>query len=245
MPQLFINNWASTLSSGIDTTVTTINVGAVPASDLTSATTTNYYYLTIDDDTNIEIVKVIAANGSTGDLTVVRGQDGTTGTAFSAGSVTEIRVTADGLADLQNMPDTHVDNEVLRGNLANSKKLQTSGVTIDDDGNLAGHGASINAQTGTTYTLAASDNGKVVTLNNAAAITLTLPQQSTTTLAGGFQCAIVQRGVGQVTVAKEGTDVIESKDSNLKLAGQYSSATVVLLDTTTQNTWGLYGDLTA
>jgi hypothetical protein len=35
--------------------------------------------------------------------------------------------------------------------------------------------ASVNAQTGTTYTLQASDNGKVVTFDNAAAITLTVP----------------------------------------------------------------------
>ena len=36
-------------------------------------------------------------------------------------------------------------------------------------------GQAINTQTGTAYTLAASDAGKLVTLTNAAAITLTVP----------------------------------------------------------------------
>ena len=53
MPQLFINNWAATLTAGITDVTTTINVGATAAADLTAATTTNYYMLTIDDDTNI------------------------------------------------------------------------------------------------------------------------------------------------------------------------------------------------
>ena len=64
--------------------------------------------------------------------------------------------------------------------------------------NLSGHGAKINAQTGTTYTLTASDNGKVVTLDNAAAITLTLPETSTETIAQGFQCVLIAKGAGQV-----------------------------------------------
>ena len=33
----------------------------------------------------------------------------------------------------------------------------------------------VNAQTGTTYTLVADDNGKLVTLSNAAAIAVTIP----------------------------------------------------------------------
>ena len=121
--------------------------------------------------------------------------------------------------------------------------VQDSGVTITDDDNLHGHGAEVNPQTGTTYTLTASDNGKVVTLNNASAITVTLPETSTEALAAGFQCVLIQRGAGQVTVAKEGSDTIESKDSNLSLTGQHSVATVVKLSAGSPNTYGLYGDL--
>lgn len=245
MPQQFHNNWASTLQGAITNVATTISVIPADAALITDASATNWYYLTIDDDTNIEIVKVTNANGTTGDLTVVRGEDGTSGTAFGSGTVVENRVTAGTLDMLQSMPDTHADNALLKGNVADSQKLQATGLEVDDDDNLSGHGAKINAQTGTTYTLAASDNGKIVTLDNAAAITLTLPQQSTTTLAAGFQCAIVAKGAGQVTVAKEGTDTILSTDSNLKLTAQGSSATVILLTAGTPNGYFLAGDLSA
>jgi hypothetical protein len=38
----------------------------------------------------------------------------------------------------------------------------------------------VNAQTGTTYTVLGTDNGKLVTLSNAAAVAVTLPQAGTT-----------------------------------------------------------------
>lgn len=102
-----------------------------------------------------------------------------------------------------------------------------------------------NAQTGTSYTLVAADHGKVVTLSNASAITLTVPQQSTTTLRKGFWCIIRQIGAGQVTVAKEGSDTINSIDTALKLRAQYSEARVDLQTAGSPNTWGLFGDIVA
>jgi hypothetical protein len=140
-------------------------------------------------------------------------------------------------------PGSSIDNTIPRFEGTDGRTLQDSGVVIDDDDNLYGHGAGINAQTGTTYTLTAADNGKVVTLTNASAITVTLPQTSTTALAAGFQCVLIQRGGGQATVAKEGSDTIESRDSKVSLTGQHSIATVVKLAAGSPNTWGLYGDL--
>lgn len=52
-----------------------------------------------------------------------------------------------------------------------------------------------NAQTGTTYTLQASDNTKTIVLTNAAAITVTIP----TGLPTGFNCLLIQGGAGAVT----------------------------------------------
>jgi hypothetical protein len=57
--------------------------------------------------------------------------------------------------------------------------------------------SSINAQTGTTYTLVASDAGKVVTLTNASAITLTIPDD---VFAAGEKVLIIQGGAGSVTI---------------------------------------------
>src|SRR3990167_6082399 len=79
----------------------------------------------------------------------------------------------------------------------------TDNITFEGSGTF--WPANINAQTGTTYTLTASDHGKIVTFNNAAAVTVAAPQTSAETLSA-FQCTIIQRGAGQVTVAVQGSD---------------------------------------
>lgn len=81
--------------------------------------------------------------------------------------------------------------------------------------------SSLNAQTGTTYTLLPSDNGKVITLNNAAAISLTVP----TGLPIGFSCRIIQLGAGLVTVSASGTTV-NSFGGTLALGGQYAAGDI-------------------
>lgn len=90
-----------------------------------------------------------------------------------------------------------------------------------------------NNQTGTTYTLQASDIGKVVTLSNGSAITLTVP----TSLPTGFNCSIVQLGVGQVTITPSST-TIHNRQSFTKTAGQYSAATILQYATNTFLTQG-------
>ncbi len=117
------------------------------------------------------------------------------------------------------------------------------GVTIDGDGNLSGQGAARNVQTGTSYTVGASDNGKILYLDNAAAVTLTLPETATESLPAGFWCSIVQEGAGQVTITAEGADTVNSKDGLLALTGRYSVATIHKRAAGSPNTWFLTGDL--
>lgn len=74
-----------------------------------------------------------------------------------------------------------------------------------------------NLQTGTTYTLQASDNGGGVRLTNGSAITLTVPSG----LGAGFNCLIAQYGAGQVTVSGSGATV-NSRGGATKLNGQYA-----------------------
>lgn len=93
--------------------------------------------------------------------------------------------------------------------------------------------AAYNNQTGTTYSLQNSDNGKVVTLNNASPITLTIPSG----LMSGFNCSIVQLGAGQVTIAASGT-TINNRQSFTKTAGQFSAATILQYATNTFLTQG-------
>ena len=95
-----------------------------------------------------------------------------------------------------------------------------------------------NAQVGTAYTLALADAGRMVTLNNAAAITLTIPTNATVAFPVGTRIDILQYGAGQVTVG--GSVTIRSAGSKLKLAGQYSGATLWKRGT---NEWALIGDI--
>ena len=93
---------------------------------------------------------------------------------------------------------------------------------------------SVNAQTGTTYTLVAGDNGKIVTLSNASAITVTVPSG----LGAGFNCLCVQLGAGQVTFSPSST-TINHRQSHTKIAGQYGVASLVAY---AANVFALAGD---
>jgi hypothetical protein len=95
-----------------------------------------------------------------------------------------------------------------------------------------------NAQTGTTYTLVASDLNKMVTLTNANAITLTVPNGVFTT---GQQINLAQLGVGQVEVVSDGTTTINASPGK-KIRAQYAIATLIC---TASNTFLLVGDITA
>lgn len=99
----------------------------------------------------------------------------------------------------------------------------------------------LNAQTGTTYTLVLTDAHKLVTLSNASAIALTVPTNASVAFEIGDQVNLLQLGAGQVTVG--GASVtFRSEGSKLKLKGQYAMATLVKIDT---DTWVLVGNTAA
>ena len=100
----------------------------------------------------------------------------------------------------------------------------------------------LNTQTGTTYTLVAGDAGDLVTLNNAAAITLTVPLNSSVAFAIGTQITLAQLGAGQVTIAGAVGVTVSAADSATKLRTQYSAATCIKTGT---NSWILIGDISA
>jgi len=111
------------------------------------------------------------------------------------------------------------DNVLLRADGTNTAKLQATGVTVDDNDQIYGYKANFNAQTGTTYTLVAGDTGKTVTLNNASAITVTLPNS----LAEGFECECIQLGAGQVTFSAGAGATLNNRQSHSKMAGQHAA----------------------
>lgn len=88
-----------------------------------------------------------------------------------------------------------------------------------------------NTQTGTSYTFALADFTKLVTLNNAAAVAVTLPLEATVAWETGTQLRLVNLGAGTVTVA--GAVGVTINGTPLTLA-QYKGANLIKTGT---NTW--------
>ena len=86
------NNISTALNGAITDVATSITVA--DDTGLPSISGSEYYALTITDGTNTEIVHV-TDDTSTPTLTVTRGQEGTSGTAFGDGDIVELRPTAD------------------------------------------------------------------------------------------------------------------------------------------------------
>jgi hypothetical protein len=100
---------------------------------------------------------------------------------------------------------------------------------------------SINAQSGTSYTLVASDaNRTFVTASNASAITITIPPS---VFALGQTIDIQQIGAGQVTFAAGSGVTITSNGATSaapKIRAQYSAVTAIC---TASNVFTVVGDI--
>jgi hypothetical protein len=108
--------------------------------------------------------------------------------------------------------------------------------------NMAVSMIALNAQTGTTYTTVLADDGKLITCDNASAITLTIPPNSSVAYGIGTQINIMQLGAGQVTIAAGSGVTLRSDGSKLKLNAQYAVATCCKIAT---DTWVVIGNLKA
>ena len=107
---------------------------------------------------------------------------------------------------------------------------------------LANSLVSINAQTGTAYTIGTADIGKLVTLGNASGETVTIPANASVAFAIGDQVNFLNLSTGTATFVAGGTAVIRSAGSKLKLADQYAVCTVLKIDT---DAWVMLGNVKA
>jgi hypothetical protein len=92
-----------------------------------------------------------------------------------------------------------------------------------------------------SYTLALSDADKLVEMNVASANNLTVPLNSVIPFPIGTKVDLTQYGAGQTTVVATGGVTVRSAGGALKLAAQYSGATLVKIAT---DEWYLFGDIT-
>lgn len=123
----------------------------------------------------------------------------------------------------------------ITGTLSDQTDLQAA---LDAKGDKV---LAINAQTGTSYTLVLADAGKLVTLSNSSAITLTVPTNASVAYPVGTVIAVAQLGAGLVSIAgASGVTINGVTPGDDDLTGQWATASLTKLAT---DTWLLSGGI--
>jgi len=101
---------------------------------------------------------------------------------------------------------------------------------IDFDGNeIEDFTASIPSEITGNTTLAASHNGQVLICNSGSNFALTVPVN---TLPKGFNCLIVQKGAGEITLTAASNVTINNRNSHTKTANTWAIMTLICIDAT-------------
>lgn len=257
----------TTLASGISNSATAITVAAGTGSALLGGVTLtagDQFTLALDPDTNNEEI-VFATAVSSDTFTITRGRAGSSAVTHAAGATVKHVLTSDDLTWFESNTSP-VTSWGFSGSSSGTTTVQASAVagtttltlpavtdtivaltatqtltnktltspTIND----AKQNVTLNAQTGTTYTFVLTDNGKLVTLNNASAITVTVPLNASVAYATGAIINLQQIGAGQVTVA--GASGVTVNGTGTKTRAQWSAASLIK---TATDTWTLVGDI--
>jgi|LauGreDrversion4_2_1035121.scaffolds.fasta_scaffold15589_2 hypothetical protein len=144
-----------------------------------------------------------------------------TGTAASAAGLIVYNTNTAGTAPNNVTPGYYFWNGSAWINMIGS----TTSSTITGNGTtstIANFSSVINEQTA-NYTLSNTDNGEIVVINSSNPTTITVPSLSV-----GFNCLIVQRGTGQVTLSALGVTIF-NRYGFTKTAGQHSILTLVCI----------------
>ena len=146
-----------------------------------------------------------------------------------SGSVTSIAVTG---------ANTFTGLQTMNAGITSSTLYVSSGATfagtVSSDTGYRISSSAVNTQTGTTYSLTASDNGKIITMSNGATSTVTL-------IAGlpvGFNSTIIQLGTGQVGFTAASGVTLNSYASAFKISGQHGAAGVISYSSNVYNISG-------
>jgi prepilin-type processing-associated H-X9-DG protein len=214
----FTNNANSTLSSGINSSVTSMTVA--DASSFPSLSGANdYCYLTLQESggTTREIVKATARSSNT--FTIVRGQDNTSAATWSSGILVELRITS---ALLQDVIDglgsgSMMDTDIFTGDGSDTtftlsrQPDNENNLLIFIDGVFQAHNAY--SVSGTTLTLSAAPaNGRVITAYHMA-----------TTVGGSNLIKATMTGDNNDVTLDVGSQIIHENNVQVYFDGVYQS----------------------
>ena len=154
----------------------------------------------------------------------------------STSGTTTLQATAVAGTNTLSLPPTTTDTlvgvaatQTLTGKTLTAPVINTAKINL-----------TLNAQTGTTYTLVAADSGKLVTSSNAAAVVITIPPS---VFAAGEQINVQSIGAGLTSFAQGAGVTITSTGGTPTapiLRAQYSACTIIC---TASNTFTVIGDL--
>lgn len=143
------------------------------------------------------------------------------------------------LADLDLVGTAQIDAEAVTGVELADDAVDTNHLAAGAVDRPALATRSRNAQTGTSYTLALTDENGIVSMNNAGANTLTIPANASVAFPVNAQVDVFQLGAGATTVeGASGVTVNGVSTGSTDISNRYAGVTLLKVAT---NEWVMMG----
>lgn len=156
-----------------------------------SAVVEGDYYTVLDAGQSAATYNIIVAST---DGTLINGSATTVTIAVNGGSIVAQRVNGSWFVinDVNAVQSaaTSTDLAIAKFSGTSGKALLNTGILVSSANAMSGQLWSVSSQANVTYTLVASDTGKVIEMNSTVSRVLTLPNS----FAQGFRCDVVQAG---------------------------------------------------